>query len=119
MQTRAKYFGFELVVGDLAQAQDGEYYGALLQYVGKDGDVVDLTDVIAGLKASAASVAVAADVMSLVLLKSPADMVLMWLWVTPNASVCLWALVVLTLLTLPLPMLLSALSTRSYHWCVC
>ena len=74
MQTRAKYFGFELVVGDLAQAQDGEYYGALLQYVGKDGDVVDLTDVIAGLKAKGASVAVAADVMSLVLLKSPADM---------------------------------------------
>ena len=74
MQTRAKYFGFELVVGDLAQAQDGEYYGALLQYVGKDGDVVDLTDVIAGLKAKGANVAVAADVMSLVLLKSPADM---------------------------------------------
>lgn len=74
MQTRAKYFGFELVVGDLAQAQDGEYFGALLQYVGKDGDVVDLTDVIAGLKAKGSNVAVAADVMSLVLLKSPGEM---------------------------------------------
>ena len=39
MKTRAKYFGFELVVGDFAQADDGEYFGALFQYVGKDGDV--------------------------------------------------------------------------------
>ncbi len=74
MQTRAKYFGFELVVADLQTASEGEYFGALLQYVGKDGDVVDLTDVIGSLKEQGAIVAVAADVMSLVLLKSPAEM---------------------------------------------
>ena len=73
MQTRAKYFGFELVVADLQTASEGEYFGALLQYVGKDGDVVDLTDVIGSLKEQGAIVAVAADVMSLVLLKSPAE----------------------------------------------
>ena len=39
MKTRAKYFGFDLVVGDFAKADDGEYFGALFQYVGKDGDV--------------------------------------------------------------------------------
>ncbi len=74
MKTRAKYFDFELVVGDFAKAAEGEYFGALLQYVGKDGDVVDLTDVIGRLKEIGAIVAVAADVMSLVLLKSPAEM---------------------------------------------
>ncbi|ATD64426.1 aminomethyl-transferring glycine dehydrogenase [Neisseria weixii] len=74
MKTRAKYFDFELVVGDFAAAAEGEYFGALLQYVGKDGDVVDLTDVIGRLKETGAIVAVAADVMSLVLLKSPAEM---------------------------------------------
>ncbi|WP_165089636.1 aminomethyl-transferring glycine dehydrogenase [Neisseria yangbaofengii] len=74
MKTRAEYFDFELVVGDFAAAADGEYFGALLQYVGKDGDVVDLTDVIGRLKETGAIVAVAADVMSLVLLKSPAGM---------------------------------------------
>ena len=74
MQTRAQYFDFELVVGNFEQAQEGEYFGALLQYVGKDGDVVDLTDIIASLKAKGANVAVAADVMSLVLLKSPGEM---------------------------------------------
>ncbi|MCS4533286.1 aminomethyl-transferring glycine dehydrogenase [Neisseria montereyensis] len=72
MKTRAGYFGFELVVGDFQTANEGDFFGALLQYVGKDGDVVALEDVIGRLKAQGAVVAVAADIMSLVLLKSPA-----------------------------------------------
>lgn len=74
MKTRAKYFGFELVVGDFATAAGGDFFGALFQYVGKDGDVQDLQPVIADLKAKGSIVAVAADVMSLVLLKSPAEL---------------------------------------------
>ena len=74
LKTRAEYFGFELVVGDFDTARNGEYFGALFQYVGRDGDVVDLTDIIAAVKAHGAQVAVAADVMSLVLLKSPGEM---------------------------------------------
>ena len=72
LKTRAKYFGFELVVGGFQAASEGEFFGALFQYVGKDGDVAELGDVIAAVKAQGAVVAVAADVMSLVLLKSPA-----------------------------------------------
>lgn len=74
MKTRAEYFGFELVVGDFEAAQTGEFFGALFQYVGKDGDVVDLSEIIAKVKANGALVALAADVMSLVLLKSPASL---------------------------------------------
>lgn len=74
MQTRAKYFDFDLVIGDLAQAAEGDYFGALFQYVGVNGDVVDLTDVIAAVKAKGALACVAADIMSLVLLKSPGEM---------------------------------------------
>lgn len=74
MKTRAKYFGFELVVGDFAKADEGEYFGALFQYVGKDGDVQDLQSVIGRLKAKGTIVAVSADIMSLVLLKSPAEL---------------------------------------------
>lgn len=74
MRTRAKYFDFELVVGDFQAAGEGEYFGALLQYAGTDGDVADLADVIGSLKQQGAIVAVAADVMSLVLLKSPGEL---------------------------------------------
>ncbi len=76
IRTRAKYFGWDVVVGDFDTAKNGDFFGAIFQYVGKDGDVVDLTEIISDMKAknSNTQVAVAADVMSLVLLKSPADM---------------------------------------------
>ncbi len=74
IRTRAKYFGFDIVVGDFELAKSGDYFGALFQYVGTEGDVQDLTDVISAVKANKTYVAVASDIMSLVLLKSPADM---------------------------------------------
>lgn len=74
IKTRAEFFGFELVIGDFAQAAEGDYFGALLQYVATDGSVCDLSEVIAQLQAKQAIVAVAADIMSLVLLKSPGAM---------------------------------------------
>lgn len=74
IRTRAKYFGFDVVVGDFDVAKNGEFFGAFFQYVGKDGDVVDLTDIIASVKEKGAYAIVASDIMSLVLLKSPADM---------------------------------------------
>lgn len=74
IHTRAKYFGWEVVVGDFETAKSGDYFGALFQYVGKEGDVVDLTEVISAVKANKTYAIVASDIMSLVLLKSPADM---------------------------------------------
>lgn len=74
IHTRAKYFGFEIVMGDFDVAKNGEFFGAFFQYVGKDGDVVDLTDIITAVKDNGAYAIVASDIMSLVLLKSPADM---------------------------------------------
>lgn len=74
IHTRAKYFGFDVVVGDFDVAKNGEFFGAFFQYIGKDGDVVDLTDAIAAVKDNGAYAIVASDIMSLVLLKSPADM---------------------------------------------
>ena len=74
INTRAKYFGWEVIVGDFELAKSGDYFGALFQYVGVEGDVTDLTDVIAAVKKNKTYVSVVSDIMSLVLLKSPADM---------------------------------------------
>lgn len=74
IKTRAEYFGYDVVVGDFNLAKSGDYFGAFFQYVGKEGDIADLTDVISSVKAKGTIVSVAADVMSLVLLKSPAEM---------------------------------------------
>ncbi|WP_371325116.1 aminomethyl-transferring glycine dehydrogenase [Dechloromonas sp. ZY10] len=74
VKTRAGYFGFELVIDTVDAQKDQEFFGALLQYPGDNGEVRDLTDVIASLKAKGACVAVATDLMALVLLKSPGAM---------------------------------------------
>ncbi|BFM17650.1 aminomethyl-transferring glycine dehydrogenase [Maricurvus nonylphenolicus] len=75
VKTRAEHFGFEVVVGnpdtDLA---DLECFGALLQYPGSTGQVRDLTDIIETVHQKNALVTVAADIMSLLLLKAPGEM---------------------------------------------
>ena len=74
MKTRAKYFGFELVSGYPEEAGNGDYFGALFQYPGEAGDLIDLTPYIAAIKAKGGVAVVAADIMALVALKSPAEM---------------------------------------------
>ncbi|WP_265941622.1 aminomethyl-transferring glycine dehydrogenase [Dechloromonas sp. A34] len=74
VKTRAGYFGFEVVIAPADSLKDDEFFGALLQYPNDNGEVRDLTGTIASLKARGATVAVASDLMALVLLKSPGAM---------------------------------------------
>ncbi len=74
VKTRATYFGFELVIKPAADAAEEECFGALLQYPNEKGEVSDLTPLVAALKARGATVAVASDLMALVLLKSPGSL---------------------------------------------
>lgn len=74
-ETKASGLGIEIVTGNPAEFDfDDSFYGALFQYPGKSGEVVDYTDLISELKAKGMQVAVAADLMALVLLKSPGEM---------------------------------------------
>jgi glycine dehydrogenase len=75
VENRARYFGIEVVVGDPSAAiQDGEYFGVLLQYPGLDGGLRDDRSLIATAHDNNALVAVATDLMSLVLLTPPGEM---------------------------------------------
>ncbi|CAL93902.1 aminomethyl-transferring glycine dehydrogenase [Azoarcus olearius] len=74
VRTRAEYFGFNLVLGDAAEAAEHDVFGALLQYPNVHGTVGDLGAVIAALKGRGAITALATDLMALVLLKSPGAM---------------------------------------------
>jgi len=74
LRTRAEFFGFDLVFGTPAQAADQEVFGALLQYPNDAGEVADLSPHIAAVQARGGIVAVATDLMALVLLKSPGAM---------------------------------------------
>jgi len=73
IKTRAEHYGFELVFGNATEAAEHDVFGAFVQYTDKTGEVIDLEPIIKALHENKAIVAVAADIMSLVLLKSPGE----------------------------------------------
>lgn len=75
MKTKAEGLGIELVIGDHESfVADESFYGAILQYPGKNGALMDYTDTIANYKSLELQVVVACDPLALVKLKSPATM---------------------------------------------
>jgi len=74
LQTRAIPLGIALVVGDHESFDfSNEFYGALLQYPGKHGQVNDYASFVEKAKGNEIKVAVAADILSLVMLTPPGE----------------------------------------------
>lgn len=74
VQTRAEPLGIEVVVGDPAHAELGsEVFGALLQYPGSDGRIVDYEPFVARAHEAGAFVVVASDLLALTLLRPPGE----------------------------------------------
>ena len=74
IRTRAECFGFDTVLGAASDAANHDIFGAMFQYPDRDGVVTDLGPVIAALQSKNAITCVAADLMSLALLKAPGEM---------------------------------------------
>jgi len=74
VKTRAVGFGFEVLVGPASESVNHDIFGAMLSYPATNGQVDDIEQLISDLQAKKAVVAVAADLMSLTLLKSPGEM---------------------------------------------
>jgi len=75
LQTRSAPIGVELVIGNHETFDfSTEFFGAMLQYPGKYGQVYDYTNFIAKAAANEIKVAVAADILSLVKLTPPGEM---------------------------------------------
>ncbi|HTL23975.1 MAG TPA: glycine dehydrogenase (aminomethyl-transferring), partial [Mycobacteriales bacterium] len=77
VQTRATPLGLRVVVSDLSTGSlddiDEDVFGVLVQYPGSSGAVRPLEPVVTWAHARGALVAVAADLLSLLLLQSPGD----------------------------------------------
>ena len=75
VRTRARYFGFAIVLDDPESGlAEGEYFGVLLQYPGSSGAVLDYSALTATAHGRGMLVTFAADPLALVLLKSPGEM---------------------------------------------
>ncbi|WP_045477896.1 aminomethyl-transferring glycine dehydrogenase [Vibrio owensii] len=74
VKTRAKFIGFEVLVGSLESLPEQDVFGALVQYPGTTGEVRDLTDIIAKAQANKTLVTVATDLLASALLKPVGEM---------------------------------------------
>ena len=74
LQTRSIPLGIELVIGKHQEFDfSSEYFGVLLQYPGKFGQIYNYQSFVEKAKESLIKVAVAADILSLVMLESPGN----------------------------------------------
>jgi glycine dehydrogenase len=75
LETRARGFGFELVVGDPEKdLKPDTVFAALLSYPGSSGQVRDYREVMANLKQAGAMSIMATDLLSLCLLVPPGEL---------------------------------------------
>jgi glycine dehydrogenase len=74
-ETKASGLGIEIIVGNPNEFDfDETFFGVLVQYPGKSGQILDYSDLIASLKDKGIQTVVAADLLALTLLKSPGEM---------------------------------------------
>ncbi|MBT1443538.1 aminomethyl-transferring glycine dehydrogenase [Shewanella sp. JM162201] len=75
VKTRAECFGFDIITGPAADVLNHDnLFGAMFQYTNRLGQLTDFTELFAKLNEKNVIVTVGADIMSLVLLKSPGAM---------------------------------------------
>ena len=74
VKQRADMFGFDVIVAPANEAPEHDIFGALLQYPSATGEITDISDLIAKIHDNKGIVAVAADIMSLVMLKAPGEL---------------------------------------------
>lgn len=75
VETRAKHLNITLHIGNPeSEAETTEFFGLLLQYPGSDGRIQNFEKSIAAAHRQKAVVAMAADILSLTLLRSPAEL---------------------------------------------
>ena len=74
LKTRSIPIGIELVIGNHEEFDfSDDFFGAILQYPGKHGQVFDYSSFVSKANENSIKVAVAADILSLVKLKAPSE----------------------------------------------
>ncbi|HZJ35194.1 MAG TPA: aminomethyl-transferring glycine dehydrogenase [Gillisia sp.] len=75
LKTRAIPLGIELIIGDHTNFDFSKtYFGAIIQYPGKTGQVFNYADFVSNCKSAEIKVVAAADLLSLVKLQAPGEL---------------------------------------------
>ena len=71
LSTRAKPLDIELVVGDIKELNENEFFGCIIQYPGKDGKLEEIDNFLESINNENLKVIIAVDLMSIVLIEPP------------------------------------------------
>ena len=75
IETRAKAFGYQVIIGDPARdLKAGDVFAALLSYPGSSGEVRDFREIIKSLHEAGALAIMATDLLALALLTPPGEL---------------------------------------------
>ena len=71
LSTRAKPLDIELIVGDIKELNEDEFFGCIIQYPGKDGKLEEIDSFLESINNENLKVIIAVDLMSIVLIEPP------------------------------------------------
>ena len=71
LSTRAKPLDIELIVGDIKELNEDEFFGCIIQYPGKDGKLEEIDNFLESINNENLKVIIAVDLMSIVLIEPP------------------------------------------------
>ena len=71
INTRAYPLGIEIVIDDLVNINSNDYFGCIIQYPGKDGNLPNIDKVLSEIKNDDFKTVLAVDLMSLVIIEPP------------------------------------------------
>ncbi len=71
INTRAYPLGIEIVIDDLVNINSNDYFGCIIQYPGKDGNLPNIDKILSEIKNDDFKTVLAVDLMSLVIIEPP------------------------------------------------
>ena len=71
INTRAYPLGIEIVIDDLENINSNDYFGCIIQYPGKDGNLPNIDKILSEIKNDDFKTVLAVDIMSLVIIEPP------------------------------------------------
>ena len=71
LKTRSNPLDIEIISGDIKSISQNDFFGCIIQYPGKDGELIDIDKILSNIKNDDLKIILAVDLMSLVINEPP------------------------------------------------
>jgi glycine dehydrogenase len=71
LNTRSNPLDIEIISGDIKSISQNDFFGCIIQYPGKDGELIDIDNILSNIKNDDLKIILAVDLMSLVINEPP------------------------------------------------